>query len=229
MTRGERLLRFFDSACAALRMTLGFLLVHFASAAFDNAIALEHADKRPEEALAVEQEALAFHIFAIEGSLYRDFQFVTSVNLSPAGEANGHIVCAVLVAFFDQVVLIPKGRTRTDDAHGSFEDVEHLREFVKTRLAEESANLRNPFLGIAEFMRRSVFRRVSTHGAELVNVEMFLVETDAFLLEKNRSLAIELDGDSNREHRNGKNDDAKSRKHNVYDTLEKNCIESLMH
>ena len=198
--------------------------MHFAGAAFDNAIALEHADERPEEALAVEQEALTFHVFAVEGRLHGDFKFVATIDLSPAGKANGHIVRTVLVAFFNQVVLVPKGGPRTDNAHGPFEYVEHLRKLVEACLAEESADLRNPFLGVAEFMRRSVFRRIGTHGAEFVNVEMFLVKTDAFLLEKNRPLAIKLDGDRDDKHRECEHQNAKSRKHNVYDTLEKMLV-----
>ncbi len=178
-------------------MTLGCVLVDFAGAAFYHAVALEHTDKRAKETLAIKQEALALYVFAVEGCLHGDFEFISAVNLRPTGQAHRYIVCAVLVSFFNQVILVPQRRTRTDDAHGPFENVEHLREFIEARLAEESAHLGNPLLGVAQFVRRSVLGRVGAHGAELVDVKMLLVEPYAFLLEEHGALAVELDGDCN--------------------------------
>jgi len=175
--------------------------VHFSGAAFDNAVALEHADERSEEALAIEQETLAFYVFAVEGRLHGDFEFVATVNLSPAGEANGNVIRAVLVTFSNQIVLVPQGRTRTDDTHGAAKDVEHLREFIEAGLAEEPAHAGNPFLGVAEFMRRGILGGVGAHGAELVDEKVSLVDADAFLPKEHRPLAVKLDGDRDNEHR----------------------------
>lgn len=205
------------------------MLVDFAGAAFYHTIALEHANECAKKALAVEKETLALYVFAVEGRLHGDFQFVAAVDLRPAGKAHGHVVCTVLVAFCNQVVLVPQSRTRADDAHGPLENVEHLREFIEASLAEEPAHLGNPFLGVAQFVRRGVLWRVGAHGAELVDVKMLLVEPNAFLLEEHGALAVELDGDSDYKHRDCKHDDAKSRKDYVEKSLKKECIGSLMH
>ena len=191
------------------------MLVDFAGAAFDHAVALEHANERTEEALAVEKEALALYVFTVKGRLHGDFEFVAAVDLRPAGQAHGHVVRAILVAFFNQVVLVPQSRTRADDAHGPFKNVEHLREFIEAGFAEEPAHSRNPLLGIAQFMRRGVFRRVGTHGAELIDVKMRFVEPHTFLLEEYGALAIELDGYGDYKHGDCKYDDAKSRKDDI--------------
>lgn len=170
------------------------LLMEFTCAALHHAVALEHAREGSKETLAVKGKALAFYVFAVKGRLHGDFKFIAAVNLRPAGKANGHVVRAVLVAFRNQVVLIPQSRTRAYNAHGSAKDVEHLREFVEASLAQESAHPGNPFFGVGKFVRGRVFRGVGAHSAELVNVKVSLVETDALLLKKHGAAAIELDG-----------------------------------
>ena len=186
------------------------LLVDFAGAAFYHAVALEHANERTKKTLAVEKETLTLYVFAVECRLHGDFQFVAAVDLRPAGQAHGHVVCTVLVAFFNQVVLVPQCRTRADNAHGPLENVEHLREFIETSLAEEPAHLGNPLLGVAQFVRRGVLGGVGAHGAELVDVKMLLVEPHALLLKEHRALAVELDGYSDGEHGERKHHDAET-------------------
>lgn len=197
----------------------------FAGAAFYHTITLEHADKCTKKTLAVEKETLALYVFAVEGGLHGDFQFVATVDLRPTGKAHGHVVCTVLVTFCNQVVLVPQRRTRTDYAHGPFENVEHLREFIEAGLAEDPAHLGNPLLGIAQFVRRGVLGGVGAHGAELVDVKMLLVEPHALLLEEHGALAVELDGDSDYKHRDCKYDDAKTGK----DNIDKAFKEMLVH
>ena len=191
------------------------MLVDFAGAAFDHAVALEHANERAKETLAVEKETLALYVFAVEGRLHRDFQFVAAVDLRPAGQAHGHVVRAVLVAFFNQVVLVPQRRTRANDAHGPFENVEHLREFIEASLAEEPAHLGNPFFGVAQFVRRGVLGGVGAHGAELVDVKMLLVEPHALLLKEHGALAVELDGNSDGKHGEREHHDAETGENDI--------------
>lgn len=191
------------------------MLVDFAGAAFYHAVSLEHANERTEEALAVEKETLALHVFAIEGRLHGDFEFITTVDLRPTGQAHGHVVRAVLVAFFNQVVLVPQRRTRADNAHGPFENVEHLREFIEAGLAEEPAHLGNPLLGVAQFVGRGVLGGVGAHGAELVDVKMLLVEPHALLLKEHWALAVELDGNSDGEHGEREHHDAETGENNI--------------
>ena len=205
------------------------MLVDFAGAAFYHAVALEHANERAKEALAVEKETLALHVFAIEGRLHGDFQFVATVDLRPAGQAYGHVVCTVLVAFFNQVVLVPQSRARADNAHGTAKNVEHLREFIEASLAEEPAHLGNPLLGVAQLMGRGVLGGVGAHGAELVDVKVLLVQAHAFLLEEHGALAVELDGNGNGEHGEREHHNAETGEHNIDKSLKKECVGSLMH
>lgn len=196
-------------------VTRCLMLVDFAGAAFYHTVTLKHANERTEEALAVEKETLALYVFAIEGRLHRDFKFVAAVNLRPAGKTHGHVICTVLVAFFNQVVLVPQRRTRADNAHGPLENIEHLREFIEAGLAEEPAHLGNPFFGVAQFVRRGVLGGVGAHGTELVDVKMLLVEPHALLLKEHWALAVELDGNSDGEHGERKHHDAETGEHNI--------------
>ena len=198
--------------------------MEFAGSAFDHAVALEHANKRTKEAFAVKGKALALHVFTVEGGLHGDFQFVAAVNLGPAGKTYGHIVGTVLVAFGNQVELIPQSRARADNAHGAAENIEHLREFIQAGLAQEPANSRNPLLGVAQFVGRSVLRGVGTHGAELVDVKMCLVQAHAFLLEEHRALAIQFDGDCYGKHREREHHNAETRKNDIDKTFEEMLI-----
>ena len=191
------------------------MLVDFAGAAFDHAVALEYANERTEEALAVEKETLTLYVFAVEGRLHGDFQFVAAVDLRPAGQAHGHVVCTVLVTFCNQVVLVPQRRTRADNAHGPLENVEHLREFIEASLAQEPAHLGNPLLGVAQLMGRGVLWSVGAHGAELVDVKMFLVEPHALLLKEHGALAVEFDGNSDGEHGEREHHNAETGEHNI--------------
>ena len=182
----------------------------FSGAAFYHTIALEHANERAKKALAVEKETLALYVFAVEGRLHGDFQFVAAVNLRPAGKAHGHVVGTVLVTFCNQVVLVPQCRARADDAHGPFENVEHLRQFIETCLAEEPTHLGNPFFGVAQFVRRGILGGVGAHGTELVDVKMLLVDPHALLLEEHGALAVKLDGNSDGKHGERKHHDAET-------------------
>ena len=203
--------------------------VDFAGAAFDHTVALEHANERAKEALAVEKEALTLYVFAVESCLHGDFKFITTVDLRPTGQAHGHVIRAVLVAFGNQVILVPQSRARADNAHGAAENVEHLREFIQAGLAQEPAHSRNPLLGVTQFVGRSVLRGVGTHGAELVDVKMLLVESHALLLKEHWALAVEFDGNSNGKHGEREHHDAETGEHNIDKSLKKECVRGLMH
>lgn len=205
-------------------MTFGFVLVDFAGAAFYHTVTLKHANERTEEALAVEKETLALYVFAVQGRLHGDFQFVATVDLRPTGKAHGHVVCTVLVAFCNQVVLVPQRRARADNAHGSLEDVEHLRKFIEACLAQEPAHLGNPFFGVAQFVGRGVLGGVGAHGTELVDVKMLLVQAYALLLKEHWALAVELDGNSDGEHGEREHHDAETGKNNIDKAFKKMLI-----
>ena len=140
-----------------------FLVVQFAGSAFDDAFLHQDGENRPEEAAAVEKETQILDIFAVKFRFDRNFQFVATIDLRPAGEARADVVGAVFVAFFDQIRLVPKGGTRPDDAHLADEDIEDLRQFVKARLPQEGADLRDVLFRILQQMRRNIMRRIDFH------------------------------------------------------------------
>ena len=73
-------------------------------------------------------------------------------------------------------------------------------------------------------MGRSILRGVSTHGAELVDVKMGLVQANTFLLEEHRTLAIEFDGDGNQKHRECEYQNAEARKDYINKAFEKMLV-----
>ena len=59
------------------------------------------------------------------------FQFVSAVDLCPAGQPGEDLIGTVFITFRDQVILVPQCRTGTHDAHISLEDIEDLRKFIQ--------------------------------------------------------------------------------------------------
>ena len=88
-----------------------------------------------EEALAIKQETHFLNIFAVQFCLHRNLKFIASIDLRPAGEAGQNIISTIFIAFFNQIVLIPKRRSRANDGHLAQKDVENLRQFIKTCLS----------------------------------------------------------------------------------------------
>ena len=78
-----------------------------AGAALHHAIMLEHGGNSAKEAFHIQPKADMLHIPAIQLCLLGDFQLVPAMDLRPAGQPRAHIVCAVLIPFGQQVILIP--------------------------------------------------------------------------------------------------------------------------
>ena len=199
------------------------------SAAFDHTVALEHTHERSKKAPAIKQKAPTLDVFAVEGRFHGYFKFVASVNLRPAGQADRNVIRSVLIPFGNQVVLVPERRTRTDNAHGPLENVEHLRELVEACLAKEPAHACNPFFRVAQFVRRGVLGGIDPHCAKLVDVEVSLVDSHTFLFEKHGAFAVKFDGNSDNEHRERKNNDTETREHDIDQTFKKKRVQTFTH
>ena len=108
------------------------------------------------------------------------------MDLRPAGQAGADVVCAVLVPFGQQVVLVPEGRARTDDCHIAHKDIPQLGQLVQAGLAQETAHPGDILLRVVEQMGGHVMGGVDAHGAELEDVEIALMDTHPLLPEEDR-------------------------------------------
>ena len=201
-----------------------FLVVQFAGSAFDDAFLHQDRENRPEEATAVEKETQILDIFAIKFRFDRNFQFVATIDLRPAGEARADVVGAVFVALFNQIRLVPEGGSRPDDAHLADEDVENLRQFVEARLPQEGADLRNVLLRILKQMRWNVMRRIDLHCTIFQDGEELLVLPDSLLAKKDRAWIADDDAQADDDPEWNQNNDANARQDNVNKSFEKMLI-----
>ena len=205
-----------------------FLFVQFAGSAFDNASLHQDREKRPEETTAVEEETQILDIFAVEFRLDRNFQFVATVDLSPAGEAGTDVIGAVFVTLFNQIRLVPQGGSRSDDAHLPNEYVENLRQFVEACLPEEGADLRDVLLWILQKMRRDVMGRIDFHRAVFQDREELLVLPDALLAEEDWAWIADDDAQADDDPERYQNNDADARQDDVDEPFEKMLIHFLV-
>ena len=131
----------------------------FTRAALDNPVVFKNGFYRSEKALYVERETQFLDVFAVQFSLYRDFEFVPAVYLRPAGKPGAYRIRAVFVAFGNEIVLIPESGARSDNRHLSEQNVEKLRQLVEARLSQELPYRREILIGIFEHMSGNVPRR----------------------------------------------------------------------
>ena len=107
------------------------------------------------------------HIPAVQLGLLRNFQFIAAVDLCPAGQARAHIVCMVLVALCQQIILVPQSRPRADDRHITYKDIPQLGQLVQTGLAQEMTHAGDILVRVVQQMGGHIVGRVDAHGAEL--------------------------------------------------------------
>ena len=116
------------------------------------------------------------------------------MDLCPAGQARAHIVCMVLVALCQQIILVPQSRPRANDRHITYKDIPQLGQLVQTGLAQESAHPGDILLRVVEQMGGHVVGGVDAHGAEFQDVEIALMDAHPLLLEEHRPRRVQLDG-----------------------------------
>src|SRR6187551_2234806 len=106
-------------------------------------------------------------------------------------------------------------RTRADQRERTEQRVEELRYLVDRGLADETANTRYPRIALGDRPDRGRIGLVGVHRAELVDLDDFVVEAMAFLLEEHGSLAVELDGDCGPNHHRRQKHDPDQAEHDV--------------
>lgn len=81
--------------------------MEYSSATFYDAVMPQHFKDGTEKALTVKEKANILDILTIQAGFYRNFKFISPVDLSPAGQTREYIVGTVFIPFRDQVILIP--------------------------------------------------------------------------------------------------------------------------
>ena len=138
-----------------------------AGAALHHAVVLKHRGNGAEEAFHIQPKAQMLHIPAVQLGLLRDLQFIAAMDLCPAGQARAHIVCMVLVALCQQIILVPQSRPRADDRHITYKDIPQLGQLVQTGLAQEMTHAGDILVRVVQQMGGHIVGRVDAHGAEL--------------------------------------------------------------
>ncbi len=149
------------------------------------------------------------NVFTIEAGLDLDRQFIAPIDLGPAGQSDRYVVGSILVPGLNEVILIPKSRPGTDDAHVTLEYVEYLRQFIQGTPAQEAADPGDPLVRIIKEMCSLILGGIRPHGSELEDIEMLLMDTDPFLPEEDWSPAVESDGNGNTCHKGQEDDDSR--------------------
>ena len=171
-------------------------------AALNDALVPEHIANRHHETGHVHRERHMPCILAVAHGLFLDLKLVAAVDLRPARKPRHDVVCAVFVPLRDQIVLIPQGRPRADDAHLSLQNVEDLRELIQARPAQEAPAPGDKGIRRIQQMGRHVVRRVDAHRPELVDIEIGLSLSHTLLLEQHRAGRVKPDPDrQNGQHR----------------------------
>ena len=70
-------------------------------------------------------------ILTIKFGFDRNLEFVSTIDLSPTGEAGTDVVSAVFVAFGCEEILVSKCGAGTDDAHVTDKNVPNLRKLIQ--------------------------------------------------------------------------------------------------
>jgi len=170
-------------------------------------------------------EAELLHIFTVKLGFDRNLQLVTTVDLSPTGESGTDIVGAVFVALGDEVVLIPKGRTGTDDAHLAGEDTPELGQLVDTELAVDLAHFGDPLAWVCQKVGGHIGGSLGVHGAEFGNHEGLFMKANSLLPKKNGAFGVKFDDERKDQHWKRQNDQAAQRQ----DYINKSFEEFLIH
>ena len=148
-----------------------------------------------EEDLDIECEADVVNVMNIHLQAVVPGKRIASVSRSVAGNAWFHQELFALVALVELSLSLEVG-TRAYDTHVSNQDIEELREFIKTRAAHERTDLRHAGVVCAVVgaaVSHGKVGGVDLHGAEFVHDELFAVLADARGVVKNGTLVFKVD------------------------------------
>ena len=91
-------------------------------------------------------------------------------------------------------------RTRPDNTHIPFQDINELRELVQAGLTDKLSDRRHPLVILCRRDDLSLFLCVLDHASELMDGEHLPVDRTSVLTEKDRSAVIQLDCHRNDQH-----------------------------
>ncbi len=100
----------------------------------------------------IEKKAATSEILGVERDFFRDSQFVSPVNLSPAREPRQKRMNIPSRACGDKIILIEKCRTGSDETHVSLKDAPELWKFIKAGFAQKTADWCQMLFCVAEKM-----------------------------------------------------------------------------
>lgn len=170
-----------------------------------NTLTPDYLQNRTENNLQIQGKRAVLQIPLIKPHLNRNRQFITAINLCPAGQAGGQAMHLFLSPQNDQIILIEKGRAGADDAHFAGEDAEQLGEFIEAGFAEELADRCQPLIGAAEEVGGDG-GGVGPHGTELGHPEDGVVAPDPVGPVQDRPGRGQPNQKCDENHRNGKED-----------------------
>src|SRR5271170_98186 len=127
---------------------------------------------------------------------------VSAADLPQAGDPGARTETTALPILVEALIIADGKRARTDKAHIAFEDVPELWEFVNAGATEKLSERGDAWI-VFDFEDRAghfveAFELVDqcfgtrNHGAELVDQETALIETDALLKEEDRAAGSEF-------------------------------------
>ncbi|MNG83921.1 hypothetical protein D3C79_426540 [compost metagenome] len=122
-------------------------------------------------------------------------------HLSPAADPGPHNMTIHVerdlpLELIDESALL---RSRTDQAHVPFKDIEELRQLVDTQLADHLAHPGDTHVTVLGKLGAGFFR-ILAHAAELVDAEILVALPHTVLQEHHGTRALQLDEDSRHQH-----------------------------
>ena len=112
----------------------------------------EYLENRHEEDFRIEREREPVDVLDVEFDPLGPRDLFPAVDLRPARHARPHVEHPFLVLgiLFVRPGVIGQSRTRSDERHVAFEDVDQLRQLVDARGADDSADTCNPAVALNE-------------------------------------------------------------------------------
>src|ERR1700730_14908645 len=175
-------------------------------------LALRHQrQRRLEKNVEIEQHRPVLDIVEIELDALLDFFFAVdfaapAIDLRPAGYARLDAVTREIAVhrFVEQPALqfaLHGVRARTDQREVALEhDVEQLRQFVETGLADEASDAGDAAVVLGHDFRGQWIGLIVVQRAKLEDVDALVVESEPLLAEQHRARTVELDGERDRRH-----------------------------
>ena len=139
-------------------------------------------------------------IFDVKFHFFRDWQFITAIDLRPAREARNKFMDASCRSQRNEVILIEQRRAGADETHVAFQNAPELRQLVQARLAQKGANGRQMAVRVGQQMGGER-RGVDAHASKLRHLEDAVVSTNPVAPVKNRANGRQANSDGDTEDR----------------------------